>query len=253
MNHYEKILHTYSDSFDTLESYFEWHSRIIKKIPKYNNLLLMKLKPTIFSYQDALAIPLEGIDRERTILNDFFSKRLHDRWIKTSTLATKNEIILIKKDEVPPIEVVVKWAFIWSPKHLYVWIDTFITRAWNRLHIWEVHPAYVRFDYRNMLPKEDCCMPEWLADYFINTKNAKKTALKTFWILKEILETKEFTLLDVCFFMNVTGTVITAEISTDNTKIVYIWNDESIRKIFTDKDKQNALKRAKLLNTLLLS
>lgn len=236
-------INIYLQDFEKLETFFEWDSRILKIIPGESDYLLMKLKPTIFSYKDWGVVELEGIDIVRTELNTYFCKLLDDNDIKTSTIITYHDITLIKKEIVPPIEVIVKSSMIWSPKHIYKNISAFETRFWNHLMVWGSHQPYVRFDFRNPLPHEDMCMPEWLADYFIDTECAKETVLKAFNILQVHLREYGLDLLDICFFMNESWDTITAEISTDNTNIVYTGNDQKLIDIFTDRSKNNAINK----------
>lgn len=100
--------------FDDLPLFFEGGSRILKKIDN-TDYLLCKLKPTIFSIKANGPIPLPGIDEVRTQLNAIFSEVLHNAAIRTSTIATQEELILLSKENVAPIEVVVKGALVGSP------------------------------------------------------------------------------------------------------------------------------------------
>ena len=246
-----EILELGIEKFDSMAVFFEWGSRILKSIPGYDDFLVMKLKPTIFSIKESWSITLAWIDMRRVVLNDYFSQLLHKHNIETSTLLTKWEYVLVGKEKVPLIEVVVKWAMIWSPKHIYKNISHIPMRNGKCLEIWVEHNPYVRFDYRNILPDEDICMPEVLADYYIHVENAKKLALSSFAVLKNDLQKHNLDLLDICFFMNEQWTSIVSEISTDNTNIVYTWDDEEKIGVFSNSEKSSALYKSDIINALL--
>lgn len=235
-------------NFDQLPLYFEGNSRILKQAHD-EKFLIGKLKPTVFSLQEKGPVVVPGIENVRTELNAILCAVLHQQEVKTSTLETEGDLILMEKHEVPPIEVVVKGALIGSPKHIYKGIDQCVSRFHKKLI--GKHAPYVRFDWRNALPLEDSCMPTGLADYFIDTEQASKTALKAFTVLNDYLKQCDLELFDVCFFMNTSGDVICAEVSTDNTRIGYLGQDPAINAIFASKEKQTALERAKIILGLL--
>jgi phosphoribosylaminoimidazole-succinocarboxamide synthase len=235
-------------NFEQLPTYFEGNSRILKNSSN-PDILICKLKPTVFSLQENGPVLIPGIDSIRTQLNAILCNVLHQHGIKTSTLATNGEFIFMQKLEVPPIEVVVKAAMIGSPKHIYKNINETVTRFHAKLA--GKHSPYVRFDWRNPLPHEDQCMPTGLADQFIDTKQASETALKAFEVLQNHFQKFDLELLDICFFMNSAGNTICAEVSTDNSRLVYVGSDPNFKELFSSKDKSTALKRAKTILQLL--
>ena len=246
----ENILQKYEGRFDLLPTFFEGDSRILKETED-SNYLIGKLKPTIFSLEANGPIPLEGIDIPRTQLNQSFCSYLHSQGIKTSTVSTKGDLILMTKEKVAPIEVVVKSAHVGSPKHIYKNMDQFTTRSGPKILPGREHAPYVRFDWRNPLPDEDLCMPEGLADYFVDTTQAKETVLRAYHALNNFLKAHDFNLVDICFFMNETGDTICAEISTDNTRIEYIGTDQELKFLFESREKNKAIFKAQaLLNSL---
>lgn len=237
-----------TDTFDQLPLFFEGNSRILKQtaVPE---ILICKLKPTVFSLKENGSMLVPGIDTVRTKLNAMLCNLLHQQGIKTSTIRTEGAYIFMEKHEVAPIEVVVKSALIGSPKHIYKGIMQATTRSDAIMPI--RHQPYVRFDWRNSLPFEDSCMPKGLADFFIDTSQAEITALKAFDILQNHFQTHDLDLLDICFFMNKEGNVICAEISTDNCRLNYTGNDASIKTIFESKDKSRVLDYAQAVLALL--
>jgi len=237
------ILQQDAPHFDLLPTYFEGNSRILKQSSSAD-FLLERLKPTIFSHLANGPIPLPGIDRVRRRLSSYFCQLLEASGIKTATWDSVGELALIHKEKVAPIEVVVKSAFIGSPKHLYLGLDKRVGRDGTLLNVGDRHPPYVRFDWRNPLPEPDRVIPEALADRFIDTQKAKTTALLAFKCLREHLLQKSFDLLDICFFMNETGDTICGEVSTDNTQIIYTGSDPELKVLFSKREKEAMLERA---------
>ena len=232
--------------FDNLPLYFEGGSRILKSL-KDPDYLICKFKPTIFSIKANGPVPLPGIDTIRTKLNDVFSRVLHEHGVQTSTVKTEDDLVLMKKEKVPPIEIVVKSSFVGSPKHIYKTLSEHVGRNGEKLLVGARHQPYVRFDWRNPLPDEDIAMPPGLADHFIDTKIAEKTALSAYGILKELLNKHEFDLIDICFFMNEAGNVICAEVSTDNTQIIYTGHDPKLSSLFAERDKEKMLQKGQII------
>lgn len=243
-------MHLDHEYYNSLEIFFEGDSRILKQIPGKEQLLC-KLKPTVFSLEDQGPVEAEGIDLVRTELNALFCEELHRNGIKTSTIKTENGLILMKKERVPPIEVIVKGHLVGSPKYIYEGITKTPTRNGSYLNAGEKHAAYVRFDWRNPLPKEDTCMPEELANYFIHVKNAKNTALQAYEILRCYCLRHDLELQDICFFMNEEGDTICAEVSTDNVRLVYQGSDQKKAELLNSREKGKATDRAKIVLELL--
>ena len=80
----------------------------------------------------------------------------------------------------------------------------------------------VRFDWRNpfwepethkMLADE--ILPDQLADLFIDVKEARKTAARTFSLLSDFLAEKDIVIYDLCLFISEDGKTVYGEISPD--------------------------------------
>jgi phosphoribosylaminoimidazole-succinocarboxamide synthase len=222
------------DNFDALPLFFEGNSRIIRLLA--DGKLICKLKPTIFSIKEQGYVEVVGIDVIRTLLNAILCDVLHKEGIKTSTVATYDGFIIMDRYEVASVEVVIKSAHVGSAKHRYIGMEGAQTRFKERF--FRRHAPYVRFDWRNPLPYDDECMPVALADYFIDTVQATKTVFRAFEILQSYYRKHALDLLDICFFMNREGTVICAEVSTDNCRLDYIGADADILNVFKHGDKK---------------
>lgn len=249
----QRLLAKYSQTFDKLSTFFEGNSRVLKEIPDEPDLLLSRMKDTVFSRKDGPVV-VPGIGAVRTEIDGILARYLQfsDRLCPTSTLAVSDGITLVERHAVAPVEVVVKAAFVGSPKHVYKGMDGCRTRSGNILRSEDVHEPYVRFDWRIPYPGEDRCMPEGLADRFIDVKAATRTALCAFDHLYRFLRLFDFNLLDVCFFMNEEGTVICGEVSTDNMGIAYAGDDTALRELFARREKQVAVEKAREFLRLLV-
>ena len=129
--------------------------------------------------------------------------------------------------------MVVKEAFAGSPKHIYKNLPDAETRSGGKIGIYSIHKPYVRFDWRLPHPDDDMLMPEGLADYFINTSQAKVTALKTFRLVKKFLNRHDLDITDICLFLNKDGNKILTEISPDNMgSLSYIGSIPEYKLIF---------------------
>lgn len=246
MQSIQSLFAKYREHYDQLPTFFEGNSRILKQTSTPQHLI-SKLKPTVYSIEVNGPVVVEGIDVPRTGINELLCSWLHQNNIKTSTILTQDGYILTHKETVPPIEVVVKSAFVGSPKHIYKRMNEISTRHGTHLEHGQSHEPYVRFDWRNPLPHADMCLPEGLADQFIDVRQARITALKAFDLLKMHLNKVGLDLIDICFFMNAAGDVICAEISTDNTNITCTGGDAAIKQIFASKDKQQAVRKAEVV------
>lgn len=133
---------------------------------------------------------------------------------------------------VPPIEVIVKRCFIGTDKHRYHDLKSKCIRKNkvtnenkdNKFIISNKYDEYpdivVRFDYRNPnhvdgKPKGDECLYEDLADYFIDTKQARQLARYTFLTISYHLNNVGVYFQDVCFIITSDGLLHFYEISQD--------------------------------------
>jgi phosphoribosylaminoimidazole-succinocarboxamide synthase len=118
--------------------------------------------------------------------------------------------------------VVVKSRHVGTPKHIYKGLETMPTRNGQRILNGSEHTPYVRFDWRNPLPQRDECMPLDLADYFIDTQEAKTTALAAFGKLRDYMVERGLHLIDICLFITADGREIFSEISPDCMRFEFL-------------------------------
>lgn len=250
---FEQILEEQISGYEQLPVYHDGNSREIRDIPGQHSLLISKLKPFVHSHLAKGPVEIEPKSAVlRAQISGHLCKILEDLGVKTTTLKVKNEFVLMKREDVAPIEVVVKHSLIGSPKHLYKGLADVPTLDGNVIKPGDKHRPYVRFDWRVPTPGEDATMPDALARKYIDTERAQKTALEAFEVLQGVFISHEMEILDCCFFMNKAGNVICGEVSPDNIgNIVYKGEDQQVALIMADRSKDNFTRKLECITALL--
>jgi phosphoribosylaminoimidazole-succinocarboxamide synthase len=187
-------------------------------------LLIGRFLPTLYSYTINRAGLVPGTDTLRMRISRIFWRRLHRAGIATCYVACGSDFVLASEEVIPPVEVVVKRALVGTPAHIYHGLLTRQDRFGHAFQKDAPHPAYVRFDYRNPLASaegerlRDEMLPEALADRLIDTEAAAQTALRIMETIDPLFSAVGLRVLDVCFFLDETGTVCCGEISPDNMR-----------------------------------
>lgn len=201
------------EAFDRLPLLVEGESKAIRRID--DSTVIVRLKPTLFSYTANRAAVVEGTERLRLRISARLWRLLQGAGVPTTILHVGADYYVSRCVHAPPIEVIVKAAHVGTPKHIYKDLDQFPTRTGEFIRPESRHEPYVRFDWRNPLPGRDECMPLWLADRFIDTRVAERTALKAFTTLATFLADRGIDLLDICFFITAEGDTLFSEVSPD--------------------------------------
>ena len=193
-------------------------------------LCLIKLKPTVYSFTANRCGVLEGSDKLRLRTTKVFTDLLKDCGLHHSYLQVGDNYILSYLIEGNhKIETIVKAYHSGTSKHRYFEMDNCPTRKehpWASGYSFNKEDAYphpiVRFDWRNPMyhPQTnarlaDEALPEDIADWYIDTKKAKKTALSAFKVISEFLSDRDILLYDICFFIAEDGRTIYGEVSQD--------------------------------------
>lgn len=246
------LLENAINAYESLPVIHDGDSRQIRSIPN-TPYGIMRFNPVIYSFKAHGPISAPQTEKVRAAVNQLIAEYLRENGIYVSTLATIGQYALISlEDATTHIEVVVKEAFAGPPKHIYKNLPDAETRSGGKIGIYSIHKPYVRFDWRLPHPDDDMLMPEGLADYFINTSQAKATALKTFRLVKKFLNRHDLDITDICLFLNKDGNKILTEISPDNMgSLSYIGSIPEYKLIFADKDKNKKLNKWKLAASLL--
>lgn len=204
-----------------------------------NGILLSEFKDTVYSNTEKNVIHVDGTAKERVKIYEMLHKLLVEANFKSSAISFYDKYVCHQNVEVAEkIEVIIKTQLIGSPKHIYQNITKTKNRFGEYLNPTKNHTPYVRFDWRGKGPNDDIPMPIGLADYFIDTSNASKTALQVFQLIQNKFMLSSLHLIDACFYMSTCGTIFCIELSPDNLgNIIYNGKDYAIKKIINTKDK----------------
>lgn len=219
--------HLTLDIFRKLPLFVEGESKEIRLLN--DNIGVIYFKPTIYSFTSNRTGIVEGSNIPRINVSKVLCELLKENGISHSYIDYYGEFVITHIVNAPNIEVVVKANHTGTSKHRYF--------GMNKSKVRDSHPYYsgmtiedmqpypepiVRFDWRNpfchpvtkiQLADEVLCDAQ--ADLFIDTKEARKTALKTFNVLSDFLQTKNIVIYDLCLFISEDGKTVFGEISPD--------------------------------------
>lgn len=222
-------IHTLTDAeFEALPLVVEGESKIVRDAG--GGLCVIRFKPTIYSFSANRAGIVPGSDGLRLGATRVFVEVLRRRGIDHAYLDIGERFVLSKLIHAPPpIEVIVKAFHSGTSKHRYVGMAGTPVR--------ENHPFYggatfgaddgypgpiVRFDWRNPLlhPETgvrlaDEVLGDDQADWFIDVRAARNTALSTYQALSDFLGERDVVLYDLCLFITGDGRTVFGEISQD--------------------------------------
>lgn len=212
------------ERFSSLPLYHRGNSKEIRRT-NVPGILVQRFLPTVYSYRINRAGEVAGTDGVRMRISCLFWDWLHREGIKTCVLAAGSDFALVTEERVPPVEVIVKAALVGTPAHIYHGLVGRLDRHGRPFEKGQPHAPYVRFDYRNPLTDgqgdrlRDEQLPLALAERFMDTTVAERTALRVFEIVEQECRRAGFTVLDFCLFLNESGDVLCGEISPDNMRI----------------------------------
>ncbi len=251
-HNYKQIFEDNIARYESLPIVHSGYSREIRLIPD-TPYALSRFNPNVYSFVAQGVVEVPDTDKERIVINQYFADYLKKHGIQMNTLYSCDRYSLIRYEDAPQtIEVVVKAAFKGSCKHTYKNLPTVPTRFGKPLTVGQLHKPYVRFDWRSDDENDDAVLPEGLADYYINTRTAKQTVLKTYRLIKKKLNQHSLDIEDICFFLNTAGDTIICEITPDNMgPIRYTGKDTKLQAIFTNKDKYALLEKYRAFRQLL--
>lgn len=239
------------EEFKSLPPVIEGESKEVRYAG--NGQVVIRFKPTVYSYTANRCGLVEGSETLRLRATRTFLEVLRkagikhayrevtDKWV-LSDLVLPSDVEFKKYDlptfspddmtkkraKAPPIEVIVKRYHGGTSKHRYNGMDGAKVR--------DKHPLYsgmtissegaypspiVRFDWRNPIRDEtgnrvaDEILPEDVADWFIDTKKARQTALCVYSALEEFLGERDIVCNDLCLFIAEDGETVYGEVSQD--------------------------------------
>lgn len=217
--------------------------------------VVIKLKPTIYSYTHNRAgeipgsdtVRLQAIQRLLPCLRELGLKHtysaVNDQWI-LSELVMQPEVkgvsrflphdlsplAISKLPVAPPIEVIAKARHTGTSKHRYYNFGSFPTRAGEYIGSEEFYPEpIIRFDWRNPMRHPisderlaDEILPETMANWFIDTDKARETASIAFAGLSAYMQERDMDLWDICFFISEDGQKLFGEVSPDCMRVRHL-------------------------------
>lgn len=217
-------------------------------------LVVIRFKPTIYSYTANRAGVVEGSDTLRLQASRIFCgvlaqagiahtyRRVSDRWVLSQLVlqpATGHDPSPFRPDDLtqvelaalpsaPPIEVVIKRMHSGTSRRRYYRMSGHPVRSDHPVYagmVFHDEDAYpetiVRFDWRNPLHTAsgermaDECLADMVADWYIDVARARATALRTYDALAEFLGDHDVVCYDLCLFVTQDGSTVFGEISQD--------------------------------------
>jgi phosphoribosylaminoimidazole-succinocarboxamide synthase len=217
-------------------------------------LVIIKFKPTIYSFNANRAGVVEGSAELRLRASAVFKEVLAEAGIKHAYREINRQWVLadlvlqpmsahdphpfrpadLSADQLseltvaPPIEVVLKRMHSGTSKHRYFAMAGHPVRKSHPMYggyVFAAEDAYpqaiVRFDWRNPLRDDkgnrlqDEILPDQVADWYIDTAKARRTALKVYEALSNFLVRRDIVCYDLCLFITEDGDTVFGEISQD--------------------------------------
>lgn len=216
------------EKFRELEFILEGESKEIRKLS--DDYCIIYFKPTIYSFTSNRTGVVEGSNIPRVQCSQVLCEVLKSHGIDHAYVDYGNEFVAARYiKNAPNIEVVVKANHTGTSKHRYFGMNGSKVRSnhpyYAGMEIKDMEPypeAIVRFDWRNpfwepstkkMLADE--VLGDQQADFFIDVKEARKTAAKTFSILSDFLSEHDIVCYDLCLFISEDGKTVYGELSPD--------------------------------------
>lgn len=234
MSMIEQVLAQIDVDFDNLPLLVRGDSKEIRLLTP--RIALAKLLPTVYSYTYNRYGLAPGTDEARTHFSAELFRKMADEpgpfhlgSAYLGIVKTANGLLLAEQVvDVCNLEVRVKRFHIGSPLHRYLYADSHPTRKDGLpLHRWSrFEEPVVCFDWRNPLQDEegtrlaDEPLPDDYAALWIDDiAAAKRLARSAFsWIERKFAQAG-LQLVDICFFIDRTGTVLYGEISPDCMRV----------------------------------
>lgn len=236
------------EQFNRLPLVVEGESKEIRYAGK--GKVVIRYKPTIYSFTSNRTGIVEGSDilrlkatkrfLEATSIGSFHSyNQINDHWVLSDLLLERASVMnpnpFRPKDMywedlryAPPIEVIIKRFHSGTSKHRYFGMGGTSVRQSHPLyggHYINSENAYpvpiVRFDWRNPFQDPngkqlaDEILPDSMADFYIDVKEARKTALRVYAELSDFLNDHDIICYDLCLFISEDGKTVYGEISQD--------------------------------------
>ena len=207
-------------------------------------LLLFTLNIGTLFCEEAAVMAVDQVQEE---LNAFLSSYLRENGVATS--GTQNGVSLENGDRIAPVRVVVSSAMVGDIATRYKGIGTTESRSKHEMALGSSIKPFVRFDWRNAAPLDNECIPDTLANYYIDCEKAKETALGAYKLLSNLFGRHSMELQDVNFLMNEDGDILCDQVSTYNANIKYVGETPSLIQAFNDTRSERSKAVLALMKT----
>lgn len=239
------------EQFKSFPLVIEGESKEVRYIG--NGLVVIKFKPTVYSFTANRCGIILGSDvlrlRATKILLDVLNDngishayhKVNDKFVLADLiLQPESEGVIpfrpgdISNEQIknlkmaPPIEVVIKNCHSGTSKHRYFGMSGCLVRHNHKFYPGvkitadEPYPQpIIRFDWRNPLLDSngnrlaDEILPESIAEWFIDVKEATNTALRVGDVIGDFLALHDIVFYDLCLFITHDGKTVFGEISQD--------------------------------------
>lgn len=233
----EFVLRHIPFDFEKLPLLVEGESKIVRSLN--DKIVVERFKPTVYSYTHNRYGEVAGTEETRVLFTAAIFRwlnrhnaqrggRLYNAFLATVPSAG-GTLLLQEKVDPCNLEVRVKRYHIGSPLHRYRYTERYATvqhdgrplQKWSRFD-----KPIVCFDWRLPLtdeqgnrladePISDDYASVWMAD----VAAGKKLAADTFLWLEELFRKSNLLLVDICFFIDRSGTRLYGEISPDCMRV----------------------------------
>jgi phosphoribosylaminoimidazole-succinocarboxamide synthase len=217
-------------------------------------LAVLRFKPTLYSATAGRSGVVEGSERLRLRATRVFLEALRKAGVRHAYRAVNDRFVLselvlqpatsrcpepFRPDDLlageleqlavaPPIEVVVERMHSGGSEHRYFGMTGHPARRSHPLFAGmsfgpvDAYPEpFVRFNWRNP-PEDDLgrrlaheVLGDQMAGWFIDTAQARRTALAVYQALMEFLAPRDIVVYDLCLFLTEDGRTVFGEISQD--------------------------------------
>ncbi len=233
----EYVIQQIPFDFDSLPLLVEGESKIIRLLN--SKIVIEKFKPTVYSYTYNRYGVVEGTDELRVLFTAAVFKKMN-AFSKTNKVKLKNAFLAVietsegllliqEKVESCNLEIRVKRFHIGSPVHRYRYTEKYPTFQNDSLPLtkWtRFDKPIVCFDWRNPMTDENGARladepisDDYAGIWMNDISSAKKLASETFLWLEQIFSEADFLLIDICFFIDQSGTKLYGEISPDCMRV----------------------------------
>ena len=233
-NLFEQVLTQLTFDFDTLPLLVRGDSKEIRLLT--SRIALAKLLPTVYSYTHNRYGLAPGTDEVRTLFSAELFRRMasepgpfHLGSAYLGLIKTAKALLLVEQVvNTCNLEVRVKRFHIGSPLHRYKYTDYHRTcRDGPPLERWtRFQDPVVCFDWRHPLHDEngnrladEPLSDDYAALWIDDLRAAKSLARNAFLWIEQKFSRAGLQLVDICFFIDRTGTVLYGEISPDCMRV----------------------------------